>query len=798
MKKKSNNKIKTTIIIFLLTIIMMQTITFAQQSTEPIQDYTDAMQSETLIALTLNIYVNNEMGERVNDAIIKVTGTKGLNFEATTINGYASFRVIEDIYIVQITHPDYEIQRSRITVETTNQNERFILKKQETQNNLRLDILVLDEMRQPLNDVRIRIYSLTGYETFSGITNNEGLLSFQGLNPGIYQVDTRKTDYKNTEQRVRLENDDRITIILEKDTGATFDIISLKVRVTDEIRQPIKDTIVAIHDLEGNIVARELTDDAGAATFLNLKEGNYVVSARKENYLSQRQRLTISGTQTQTMMFNLVNIEQEIDEDIIASLNERVILSLFNEVYYPREGIRISYQRYGEECEEQITTECYETDGGLNFYKKGITRAGILISEDVCHDERRLVEYVCGDVPENQFDTGFYRTINEDANIYGITITPTRIGESQVLFKINQQDYTIRVGEIFEHESGLKILVETTIQEDPAKNMQPSASFLVKNKHYRRINHVCEAGCVNGACRIPSNTPQAEDSALLVGSEKICHKKGMFTISYESQSTQTRVLIEEGKSTRIGNYVLNVARLTENNAIIYLTRTPDIVQVDPQERLDDIYVCMPGCREVLEGCLCPKISIHEIQGGYEIISTEGQSINAIDMKIMPGSTNIVATAQEQQIIEMPARNLAEEGVKITLTRNGEREEIIIRTNEEQLKTTITQRNREAETRLPIITKDNTIKTEINNIQKAINILPEEASRIAEEALKTAQTRLELKEKEQNIVYHANAEERRRILGIIPATITKETTINAETGEITETKIPWYTSISTKR
>jgi hypothetical protein len=250
--------------------------------------------------------------------------------------------------------------------------------------------------------------------------------------------------------------------------------------------------------------------------------------------------------------------------------------------------------------------------------------------------------------------------------------------------------------------------------------------------------------------------------------------------------------ISEGNSIRVGAYVLTLLRINERESMLVL-QEPSIIK-EPEYS----YGCQAGCREVPEGCLCPKIRIEKTLEGYDVSSTQGQSINARALRIHPGSVEISAITDTDSY-EVSARDLAEnEGLRLTINDRGVEKEVDIFVDEAQLKTFITQGNQRAETRLTIISDQGNLKAEYQQLQRAINILPEEASQTARDALNTNLERMELRDNKGLLVYEAEAQQRMNILGIIPTTANVQTVISADTGEVLETNKPWYSGISSRR
>jgi hypothetical protein len=260
-------------------------------------------------------------------------------------------------------------------------------------------------------------------------------------------------------------------------------------------------------------------------------------------------------------------------------------------------------------------------------------------------------------------------------------------------------------------------------------------------------------------------------------------------IEHETEKT-FKIILNEGESTRIGDYVLNLVRLSESKTMIYLQESSKITDLEQ----DIIYGCQPGCKEVPEGCLCPKIIIKSNNGQYDVVSTEGTNYNIDSLKILPGSANVIGKKGINEI-DITASNL-EQGIQIEVNQDGVNKNVNLRTSDKDLKTFIDENEFSAGTRLTIETDVGNLYVLSNNEKREIKILPSQASNRANEVINTLFDRVEIIEKGNKIVYEMESEKEFKILGIVSAKADVKVLIDAEDGDVINVQKPWFASIST--
>lgn len=206
------------------------------------------------------------------------------------------------------------------------------------------------------------------------------------------------------------------------------------------------------------------------------------------------------------------------------------------------------------------------------------------------------------------------------------------------------------------------------------------------------------------------------------------------------------------------------------------------------------YACAPGCKEVKEGCLCPKIRIRTATKGY-IVSGSGSDVEVDEIKIRPGDKNIRVSYADQEF-EVGSSDLSE-GVNFPIKISGKETDINIRTDSDTLQTFIEVdgENTRARTRTTVITDDEGMAVKTSTGKSRIKIMPAQASERAREVLGNLFEEVEIREVNGNAYYFMSEEKAMRILGFIPVTGTYSAEVDAESGNMISSNKPWYSGIS---
>lgn len=236
----------------------------------------------------------------------------------------------------------------------------------------------------------------------------------------------------------------------------------------------------------------------------------------------------------------------------------------------------------------------------------------------------------------------------------------------------------------------------------------------------------------------------------------------------------------------------------EEEVVLYVTTiTSDDVganDVAPGNGYGYEYVCAPGCREVEEGCLCPKIKVLRDPSGYRIESSDGAPVVAESIAIEPGSDSITARVEGDGDVDIGVDDL-KDGLEVEVGQNGQK--IRIKTNQDDLSTSFADQEVYAKTRETIRITEKELAVDTPNGRKAIVVLPSVASETAKEVIAAKNAELELKEEGGVVMYEYNARQKYRIIGLIPAEADVSADIDATTGEIISTDMPWYAAISSR-
>ena len=240
------------------------------------------------------------------------------------------------------------------------------------------------------------------------------------------------------------------------------------------------------------------------------------------------------------------------------------------------------------------------------------------------------------------------------------------------------------------------------------------------------------------------------------------------------------IYLAEGKTYNLEAYVLKLYELTDNKAVIAL-----------HKNVNEELKCAPGCKEVPEGCLCPKIKVKKTLSGYDIEIGTKQT-NAREIIITPGAGSITAVLDNDVAQELEVNSITDEGIALTLYND---KKVKVYTDKKLLKTYLSDDETTAETQMTIKGRDEGLTAETSFGSKAIKVSPSEASNAAKSTLSATYADIKLKEKDSDIIYELNGKLPIKILGIIPVEAKVTTTINAETGDVIDVDTPWYTTIS---
>ena len=249
----------------------------------------------------------------------------------------------------------------------------------------------------------------------------------------------------------------------------------------------------------------------------------------------------------------------------------------------------------------------------------------------------------------------------------------------------------------------------------------------------------------------------------------------------ESQ-TKFNINLMDGEAYKLGNYILTLNDLEGETAVIIMQKSSREYE----------YICAPGCKEVEDGCLCPKIRVIKTLKGYDIDTGSGQ-IEAKEIKINPGADKIVAVLENDGEQDVGLSNL-EEGIDIVTYNN---KKVKITTNRQKLETYITDDLDSAKTRITIRGNYRGLIAETSSGDKEVKVLPSEASNTAQEAMTASYTEMELKDSDDGLIYELDGAKSVKILGFIPVESKVSTTIDAGSGAVIDINKPWYSAISTE-
>lgn len=236
--------------------------------------------------------------------------------------------------------------------------------------------------------------------------------------------------------------------------------------------------------------------------------------------------------------------------------------------------------------------------------------------------------------------------------------------------------------------------------------------------------------------------------------------------------------LQKGDTTKIGKYTLFVKDIKYGEATIMLRGAEE-------------WGCPATCKEVDDGCLCPKIDISRGSQGYIVGGTD---IIAKEFKLQPGDSSLRAVTDNKVEVDVGVENIRE-GVELPVTIKGVDKKITLSTSDD-LWNYIQDDSTKARTRETLITLNDGFGIETKTGKAQIEVLPTEAKEKATSYLKQDSGEVELATEDGRAVYKANIEKKVHVLGIIPVHGDYSVTIDAQNANVLRESKPWYDSIST--
>ena len=272
------------------------------------------------------------------------------------------------------------------------------------------------------------------------------------------------------------------------------------------------------------------------------------------------------------------------------------------------------------------------------------------------------------------------------------------------------------------------------------------------------------------------------------------HESDVMVLVSVNNGDVSNHIIKKGESARITrNYELKI--LDIRYPVVVFSVELYVPNPFTEQESEYDYVCAPGCKEVPEGCLCPKTRILRGVSGY-VVDTQGLNLESDKIKFVPGSNLIIIYDDEGKSMEIESREMTNEGLEIEISNNGVRRKITLVSDEQKIMTRIIQNGVEARTRSSVFASDNGLEVETDSGSRIVKVLPSVASDRAKEVLSEKFGELELKFVGSNLVYESNEEQRFRILGFISSKSDVSVVIDAETGEMDVSK-PWFSFMSSR-
>jgi uncharacterized repeat protein (TIGR01451 family)/LPXTG-motif cell wall-anchored protein len=166
-----------------------------------------------------------------------------------------------------------------------------------------LELLKLDQNENPLPGAEFTIYDLSGNEKVKGITDKDGVVTFENLvygnyyyvetkAPDGYMIDNSRHDFIINENGVVLKE----TVENEKIVG------NINVVKVDEEGILLSNAEFTLYDLEGNVLEAGVTNENGLVTFTNIPYGEYEIKETKApvgyNISSEVLNVSVNGEET--------------------------------------------------------------------------------------------------------------------------------------------------------------------------------------------------------------------------------------------------------------------------------------------------------------------------------------------------------------------------------------------------------------------------------------------------------------------------------------------------------------------
>ncbi len=202
--------------------------------------------------------------------------------------------------------------------------------------------------------------------------------------------------------------------------------------------------------------------------------------------------------------------------------------------------------------------------------------------------------------------------------------------------------------------------------------------------------------------------------------------------------------------------------------------------------------CPAGCKEVAEGCLCPKIRVKVSSGQLKISSDdENNGANVRSIRIEPGSKTFEAQVTTNIGDVKRSIKTEDQGAFIVpvATSSGQ-VDVSFEAKSETLQTIVSANNAQANTRESLVYENNKLYISKDGDNKEIKVLPEAASQKAAENLDVKISNIELKDNGK-AVYEASGQKEGKVFGIIPVSYGVKTQISADNGSVQSTEKPWY-------
>lgn len=166
------------------------------------------------------------------------------------------------------------------------------------------------ENSKPIKDVEFQLLNTNGTQIATAKTNEQGIVTFNGLYQGDYKLKEIKT---GKEYILNSEVFD-IKVEYDKTTNKTIKNYpkkgNLKINKTDsETSKPIEGVTFELLDSKNNVVASGTTDKNGELNFQDLRIGKYKLKETKtnENYILNKMNFDVEIEYNKTVVKNIKN-----------------------------------------------------------------------------------------------------------------------------------------------------------------------------------------------------------------------------------------------------------------------------------------------------------------------------------------------------------------------------------------------------------------------------------------------------------------------------------------------------------